>query len=296
MLDDEQRHDVEAVEAFAGFESAAASEPGRLWRSPQLRPGIVVHEPGYEIDALLAEFALTLRSRGFRVTGLVQTNNRGGAGTGAGCADEIEFFDLAASKRGAASRASLMPGCARRSASTPILSCSAGFLSGWTRSMALRRRCGSKPDARCRCCRRFPAAASPNGSNGPRRPARCWRPIPTRCGRGGGRRISTRDLAAGVVDGEVRRIVCGARWVLVEGPHGTGPRPAARGEEPCPPRVRMGGARLLREFGAGDSILGPASKPRSGSPPSTLTTTAATWTQRPATACAGSRAAKVALS
>ena len=96
MLDDEQRHDVEAVEAFAGFESAAASEPGRLWRSPQLRPGIVVHEPGYEIDALLAEFALTLRSRGFRVTGLVQTNNRGGAGTGARCADEIEFFDLAA--------------------------------------------------------------------------------------------------------------------------------------------------------------------------------------------------------
>jgi hypothetical protein len=47
-----------------------------------------------DADDLLADFALDIRVRGFRVAGSVQLNNRRVGVPGGGCADEIELFDL----------------------------------------------------------------------------------------------------------------------------------------------------------------------------------------------------------
>ncbi|WP_431859890.1 DUF2478 domain-containing protein [Azospirillum sp.] len=59
---------------------------------PPLRPGAVVHGPGSEhIDALLDRFTAELKRRGFRVGGLVQRNYGGGDD----CADQMDLVDVA---------------------------------------------------------------------------------------------------------------------------------------------------------------------------------------------------------
>ena len=52
-------------------------------------------DPAEMVDDLLADFALTLRRRGFNVAGYVQHNNRGCAGRGQGCAPQIAYLDIA---------------------------------------------------------------------------------------------------------------------------------------------------------------------------------------------------------
>ena len=191
-----------------------------------------------------------MRSRGFRVTGLVQTNNRGGAGTGAGCADEIEFFDLAASKRGAASRASLIArlrAAIRVDADLVVLGRFPFRLDALDgAAAALRLEAGrSLPMLSAisgGCIAKWLERTAPPGAMLAADPDALWS--------WWGRECLYRDLAAGVVDGEVRRLVCGARWVLVEGPHGTGlgRLPAAKS---LARRASEWAARGLRELAQG---------------------------------------------
>ncbi|PWC31104.1 DUF2478 domain-containing protein [Azospirillum sp. TSO35-2] len=59
---------------------------------PPLRPGAVIHGPGsYGVDALLDGFTAELTRRGFRVGGLVQRNH----GPGDDCAERMELVDVA---------------------------------------------------------------------------------------------------------------------------------------------------------------------------------------------------------
>lgn len=59
---------------------------------PPLRPGAVIHGPGsYGVDALLDGFTAELKRRGFRVGGLVQRNH----GPGDDCAERMELVDVA---------------------------------------------------------------------------------------------------------------------------------------------------------------------------------------------------------
>lgn len=79
----------------AAFTGQIASSPlHELATAPRIRWGVVVHEPGQSIDGLLAEFALTLKNRGFKVSGYVQRNHEGGTEPGRGCASEIALCDL----------------------------------------------------------------------------------------------------------------------------------------------------------------------------------------------------------
>lgn len=63
-------------------------------KAPWIRPGVVVHDPSVDVDDLLARFALTLKQRGFRISGFVQVNNRQIHDGDEGCADPIELLDL----------------------------------------------------------------------------------------------------------------------------------------------------------------------------------------------------------
>ena len=58
---------------------------------PPLRPGAVIHGPGSAVDDLLDRFATELRRRGFRVGGVVQRNH----GDLSDCADRMELVDVA---------------------------------------------------------------------------------------------------------------------------------------------------------------------------------------------------------
>ena len=41
-------------------------------KAPWIRPGVVIHDEAAPVDGMLADFAQTLRQRGFAVGGLVQ--------------------------------------------------------------------------------------------------------------------------------------------------------------------------------------------------------------------------------
>jgi uncharacterized protein (DUF4213/DUF364 family)/nucleoside-triphosphatase THEP1 len=57
---------------------------------PPLRPGAVIHGPGTDTDQLLDRFVTELQRRGFRIAGLVQRNH----GPGDECAELMELVDI----------------------------------------------------------------------------------------------------------------------------------------------------------------------------------------------------------
>src|SRR3954462_292042 len=57
---------------------------------PALKPGAVIHGPKAMTDTLLADFAVEIQRRGFKVAGLIQRNGN----TGDQCACVMELIDL----------------------------------------------------------------------------------------------------------------------------------------------------------------------------------------------------------
>lgn len=66
-------------------------------KAPWIRPAGVFHDPSVDVDDMLARFALTLKQRGFRISGFVQVNNRQVHDGDEGCADRIDLLHLDAS-------------------------------------------------------------------------------------------------------------------------------------------------------------------------------------------------------
>lgn len=220
--------------------------------TPRLRWGVVVHEPGQSVDGLLAEFALTLKDRGFKVSGYVQCNNEGSAGFGGGCASEIALCDLAAAPAKNAS---------------PTLSEIAGHLGETlpedadlavvSRFSAFEKEAaGARRVISDRISRGVPFLTSIAG----RCIGRCeeWvdqsaamlHPNVEALWLWWGPERLYRDLALGVADDEVRQIVCGPRWVMVEGPHGAGLAYLPRSPKHLLPRLPFLQRQSLRALAA----------------------------------------------
>lgn len=191
-------------------------------QAPWIRPGVVVHDPAERIDGLLAEFALGLRERGFNVVGYVQSNNRGSCGTGKGCAERISYFDLA---------------------SRAILSVERGAATQYLRQ-ALREEADLLVVSRFAACTEATESVSAAVGTDASLGMPLLTSIAGHCihkwhsyARHDGAMIAPdlkalwawwgpdrlyRDLVLGVAEHEVRRISCGGRWIMVEGPHGAG--------------------------------------------------------------------------
>lgn len=191
-------------------------------QAPWIRPGVVVHDPAETIDGLLAEFALGLRTRGFNVTGYVQRNNRGCTGKSQGCAPRIEYFDLSTSQtmiveRGVATKylrkamredADLLV-ISRFSACTEATeSVKAAIGADASQGMPLLTSIAGQ------CIHKWHSYVRQDGAMIPPDLKSLW-------AWWGPERLY-RDLALGVAEDEVRQIACGTRWIMVEGPHGTG--------------------------------------------------------------------------
>ncbi|WP_205762368.1 Rossmann-like domain-containing protein [Magnetospirillum aberrantis] len=213
-------------------------------QAPWLRPGVVVHEARTPVDGLLAEFALRLRDRGFNVTGYVQRNNAAGAEMGLGCAARIEFFDVASGQVLAATRAEAefhLRKAMREDADLLVISRFQAFHSA---SANVNAAIAAGP------AQGMPVLTSIAG--------RCVQklgldgamiaPDPAALWRWWGPERLYQDLALGVAEDEVRTVAVGGRWIMVDGPHGSGVAYLPRSARDLLPRLEVLRRHSLRKL------------------------------------------------
>lgn len=201
-----------------------------LAKAPWIRPGVVVHEPKAPVDPLLADFALDIRERGFSVAGYIQRNNHGSVELGQGCAAQIELLDLASSENlmidrssNADAPAAAAQACLRKAmrdnADLVVISHFQAFEAAARTLMASVGKGRSQgipvlTSIAGRCVHKWHEFTGPSGAMIPPDPEALWQ--------WWGPERLYHDLALGVPHDEVRRISCGQRWLMVEGPHGAG--------------------------------------------------------------------------
>lgn len=216
--------------------------------APWIRPAAVVHDPATRIDELLADFALALSERGFRIAGFIQLNNRNGAQVlGEGCADRVEVLDLRSRKTLTLERtteasnpavvvaaATTLRMAMHESADLLVISRFAAFESMVNRPMTavedgISRGLPVLTSISGRCCEKWYRFSGYGGAMLTPDRAALWQ--------WWGPERLYRDLALGVADAPVKRIVCGPRWLMVEGPFGVGLSSLPKGPGPLLPRL-----------------------------------------------------------
>ena len=230
-------------------------------RAPWIRPGVVVHDPSLSVDDLLADFAFALRHRGFRVAGFVQLNNRQPCRLGPGCAEQIDLLDLDsghvislardpsdANDRSIGLALASLRGAMRDNADLVVISRFAALETAAHRLMALiedglAQGMPVLTSIAGRCLQRWYDFAGLDGAMVAPDMGTLWQWW-------GAERLY-RDLALGVADVPVKRIVCGPRWLMVEGPQGAGLAPLPKSPAPLLPelpRLQQRGLRALAEM------------------------------------------------
>ena len=181
-------------------------------QAPWIRPGVVVHEPAAPVDELLAAFAGEIAARGFLVAGFVERSRD----------DCTEVVDLAkgvitATAMEAAARS--LRGAMRDDADLVVISrfaalaqaahdVDAAVADGMSAGMPVLTAIAGQH------VRSWLDFAGPGGAMLSPDLEALWR--------WWGPERLYRDLALGVADDSVRRIVGGPRWLMVEGPAGAG--------------------------------------------------------------------------
>ncbi len=199
-------------------------------KAPWIRPGVVIHDGTTPVDGLLADFAGSLRARGFAVAGLVQQDNSEGEGFGGRDGTPVKLVDLGsgdivpvgrdtpdAEVLAIASRC--LRGAMRDDVDLVVIGSFAAFKHA-ARELKAALEHGLSPG--------LPVLTSISGQR-----LYQWHGFIGQDGamlapsldalwRWWGPDRLYRDLALGVADHEVRRLVCGRRWLMVEGPGGAG--------------------------------------------------------------------------
>ncbi|PPQ40842.1 Rossmann-like domain-containing protein [Rhodopila globiformis] len=218
--------------------------------NPWVRPGVVVHDPAEVVDDLLADFALTLKRRGFNVAGFVQHNNRGCAGKGEGCAPRISYLDLGSGATVKVDRddaVTYLQAAMRESTDLLVISHFSACL-GATDSLHARFGPGAAPGLPLltsiagQCIHKWHCYARQEGTMLSPDLASLWA--------WWGPEHLYRDLALGVAAQEIRRIVCGPRWIMIEGPGGVGVAALPCHPRELLPRLPKLARRSLRELAA----------------------------------------------
>ncbi|TWA56440.1 hypothetical protein FBZ84_12343 [Azospirillum baldaniorum] len=222
---------------------------------PWLKPGVVMHDPSFPVDRLLADFARAVQGRGFAVKGFVQCNHQ----PGEGAAPHMDLMDLSNGKviridqhagpRGAG--IDIAVDTLRRALHEPTDLVVVG------RFVALERAGRALGDAvrdglstgfpvltsvAARCMAKWQSFSGREGTLLPANETALWRWW-------GPDRLYP-DLVHGVVDGEVRRIVVGPRWLMVEGERGTGLAHLSKGGDVLRARAGVYRRRGLRGLAA----------------------------------------------
>ncbi|MBK1841686.1 DUF2478 domain-containing protein [Azospirillum sp. YIM B02556] len=209
--------------------------PLPLASPPPLRPGAVIHGPGsHGIDALLDGFAAELKRRGFRVGGLVQRNH----GPGDDCAERMELVDVASGrayditqKLGRDSQSCRVDPTGVAEASQAIRNAVASGVD----LLVVNKFAGLESHGDGLSDEMLSAIADgiPVLTSVGSRYLNEWQtatggfcdllsPVSEALWRWWGPQRMYQDLVQGVADAEVRRVVTGAKWVLVETADGLG--------------------------------------------------------------------------
>ncbi|WP_157879193.1 Rossmann-like domain-containing protein [Pararhodospirillum photometricum] len=187
-------------------------------KAPWIRAGVLLHEPGMPVEDVLEAFVGALRERGFKVAGAVQRERDG----------VIQVADLASGTVSVAETPShalrLAGGSLRRAlrddVDLVVLSPFNAFESAVREMMAtLEEGAGQQG---------MPVLTTLSGGDVQR-----WLevagsrgtlllPTPRALWQWWGPERLYDDLSLGVAQDEVRRIVCGPRWLMIEGPAGVG--------------------------------------------------------------------------
>ncbi len=186
-------------------------------QAPWIRPGVVVHDPAIPVDGLLEGFAQAIQERGFAVGALIPREDHGDDGRDNDLDPPSERPPIPLDTPALASRC--LRGAMRDDADLVVISRFSAFEHA-TRALKAVVEGGVSPG--------LPILTAIAGQDLHR-----WHDV---IGQDGAILAPTldalwhwwgpdrlyRDLALGVTDQAVRRLVCGRRWVMVEGPHGAG--------------------------------------------------------------------------
>ncbi|CAO3423139.1 DUF2478 domain-containing protein [Azospirillum endophyticum] len=202
---------------------------------PPLRPGAVIHGPGsHGIDRLLDGFAAELKRRGFRIGGLVQRNH----GPGDDCAERMELVDVASGrayditqKLGRESQSCRVDPTGVAEASQAIRDAVASGVD----LLVVNKFAGLESHGDGLSDEMLSAIAEgiPVLTSVGSRYLNEWQaatggfcdllsPVAEALWRWWGPQRMYQDLVQGVAEAEVRRVVTGAKWVLVETDDGLG--------------------------------------------------------------------------
>lgn len=219
--------------------------------APWLQPGLVVHDPAFAVDELLADFARTVARRGFSVRGFVRRNHR----SGEGCAARIELMDLSDGRVIVLDRQLGVgdPGVERAVATLRRALEEPTDLVVIGRFASLERASGALRDAVLGgMTAGFPVLASVAGkcmnkwADFAGRAGALLTPDPASLWRWWGPDRLYHDLVHAVEDQEIRRIVIGPRWLFVEGERGAGISHLPKGGEEVQRRLAAYRALGLR--------------------------------------------------
>ena len=180
-------------------------------KAPWIRPGVVVHDPAMPVDGLLEAFAHAIQERGFAVGALIPASHDHGLDP------PSDKPPISLDTPTLASRC--LRGAMRDDADLVVISRFSAFEHA-IRALKAVVEGGVSPG--------LPILTAIAGQDLHR-----WHDF---IGQDGAILAPTldalwhwwgpdrlyRDLALGVTEQAVRRLVCGRRWVMVEGPHGTG--------------------------------------------------------------------------
>lgn len=205
-------------------------------KAPWLHPAIVIHESSAPVDDLLAQFALTLRERGFNIGGLVQYGHN-------------RCLDLASGQMvtadGMAHAARSLRHAMRDDADLVIISRFAAFEAAAKEMLATIEESPSEG---------MPVVTSIPGGD-----LQQWLDFAGQRGTimapnmrslwqwWGPERLYA-DLALGVANDDVRDIVCGPRWLMVQGPAGVGLAYLPRSSKDLLPRLHQFKRKSLRQL------------------------------------------------
>jgi Uncharacterized conserved protein len=178
-------------------------------KAPWISPGAIIHEPGAPVGELLVKFARSIAKRGFSVAGCV-------------CQDDA-MVDIATEQAlpgtGMEAAAKTLRAAMRDDVDLVVIEGFAAFRQAATEMTASIERGGFQgmpvlttiPDGSVQQWHDFVGHGGTMISPTTRSLWRWWGP----------ERLY-RDLALGVANDEVRQVVCGPRWLMVQGPAGAG--------------------------------------------------------------------------
>lgn len=189
-------------------------------KAPWIRPGVVIHDGATSVDGLLGAFATALLERGFMVGGVVACPERGAGpplDLATGTPIPVDPDNPEKSLMASASRS--LRAAMRDDADLVVIGGFNAFRHA-ARELKTSVERGLSPG--------LPVLTAITGtelhqwhdfigSEGAMLP-----PSAEAVWRWWGPDRLYRDMALGVAEDEVRRIACGRRWVMVEGPHGAG--------------------------------------------------------------------------